>query len=63
VAGLHQNVLRSLNVTALARLHVCHLHFERKFVINSSRIFLNAYPTLFSREEIATVVPSRTSRE
>lgn len=46
-----------------SKLFVCHKHFERQFVRPSMRLAVNACPTLFTSDEIASGTPAETYAE
>ncbi|KAL4720968.1 hypothetical protein ACJJTC_019228 [Scirpophaga incertulas] len=46
-----------LDVSYLHNLLVCEKHFEKRFIGARSRLLMDAYPTLFTADEISTGIP------
>lgn len=51
--------LKDLTWSVKNKLHVCHEHFEDKYVRPSMRLTPNAWPTLFSSSEVNSGNPER----
>lgn len=52
--------LRSLSLLELRKQHVCQKHFEKRFLASQrirARLRANAYPTLFTEDEISSGIP------
>ncbi|KAL4720745.1 hypothetical protein ACJJTC_006819 [Scirpophaga incertulas] len=46
-----------LDVSYLHNLFMCEKHFEKRFIGARSRLLMDAYPTLFTADEISTGIP------
>lgn len=55
-------IFEGLTTNEIGKLFVCHEHFEAKFMV-SKFLTANAYPTLFTRAEIASGKPANVSAE
>lgn len=47
----------------IAKMYVCHNHFEAKFVTGNMRLINSAFPSLFTLQEIVSGEPSRNYHE
>lgn len=55
-----ENLCASSSATYLEQSFVCYKHFEKRFITKKRRILSNAYPSLFTSQEILSGLPSRS---
>ncbi|XP_063385647.1 uncharacterized protein LOC134671933 isoform X3 [Cydia fagiglandana] len=63
ISAVPLTIFEGLTSGEISKLHVCHNHFEAKYVSSKMRLRPNACPTLFTLEEITTGKPAHSSAE